>query len=295
MVLFPSASDKCVASSYSDPDVPMQTLPSDDFATSLSGYMSDSSDTWRGNTPTRYALDGAAAYLQTVRDGNGTLEAKYAVVLVTDGEPSGCTGNAISDSQTVVADLLSAQGIPTYVIGVLSPTTKPAPSDPLPTEWGGAQWDHWGCNSNGTTNANGDYPCNASNALTGLNDIAASGGTDQAVLIDTNDTAAAKETLRAAIDAIRAKQLSCNVGIPPNPQGGTFNKDRINVSVTIAGTKTDYAYDPNCTKDGAWHYDDAANPTESEICPTTCDAIQKTPGAQLNVDFLCKDRPDVPK
>ncbi|HSC87933.1 MAG TPA: vWA domain-containing protein [Polyangiaceae bacterium] len=291
MVFFPAGASLCSASSYAAPEVTMRELPSTSFRTALDGYIED--DAWRGNTPTRYALEGARTYIEGVKTGNGSLEAKYAVVLVTDGEPAGCTNNTVSDARTVAQQLLTA-GFPVYVIGILNPTDKPAASDPLPTEWGaGAPWDHWGCNQDGTSNANGDYPCNPPNALNGLNDIASFGGTNAAVLIDTNDTEQAKKDFKTAIDSIRSAQLSCNVGIPPNPQGGSFDKDRINVSVSVDGTKTDFAYDPECTDLGSWHYDDAADPQEIILCDTTCADVQSTPGAQLNVDFLCQDRPDV--
>src|SRR5690606_4904346 len=97
----------------------------------------------------------------------------------------------------------------------------------------------------------------------------------------------------AAIDQIRTEAISCELGIPPHPMGGTFDADKVDVSYTLDGDSTRFDYEPDCEVSGAWHYDDEDDPTLIVLCPETCTFVQSTPGAELNVDFLCEDRPVV--
>jgi hypothetical protein len=65
-------------------------------------------------TPTLPAVEGALAFAgDLLKKDPGT---KVALVLVTDGEPAGCTGNTVS----TVAQAVGAQAAttPTYVIGI---------------------------------------------------------------------------------------------------------------------------------------------------------------------------------
>src|SRR5690606_10895679 len=131
--------------------------------------------------------------------------------------------------------------------------------------------------------------------LAALNDIAVAGGTTNAFLIDTGDPEATKANFRAAIDVIRTEAISCELGIPAHPSGGTFDADKIDVSYTLEMEMTRFDYDPDCEVEGAWHYDDPADPTMIVLCEETCTFVQSTPGLELNVDFLCENRPVVVK
>lgn len=280
MTFFPADDDVCESDTYLTPDVAMTALPSSDFSSALDDYEAEvgmplSGGDWRGNTPTLAAFLGTSEYLAAFQANN--TEAKTAVVLVTDGLPQGCKAedNQVAAVSAAVAALLET-GIRTYVIGIENPTVPPAE---LPEDW-----DDWGCD---------DEPCAPPNTLDALHEVANAGGTVEAFLIDTGDPAATQATLRQAIDAIRSQSISCELGIPPNPNGGTFDPDRIDVTYTVEGTTMRFNFDPTCQEPGSWHYDDDTNPSSIQLCADACDLIQSLPGAQLDVAFLCEDRPDV--
>lgn len=284
MTLFPAASSKCSASTYEDPDVAMTTLPSGDFGDALGDYEDEvdaggelAGGDWRGDTPTLQAVTGTSVYLDSFRAVNP--DAKFAIVLVTDGVPAGCS----QDIDDVIDEVegLAADDLITYVIGVENPTEAP---DALPSGW-----SDWGDDCD-----DGAAPCDPPANLSPLNQVAAAGGTESAFLIVTGDPEATRDAFKNAIDAIRAEAISCELGIPEHPTPGqSFDKDKINVSVTVGGDKTDFAYDPDCEDENSWHYDDEDDPSFIELCPSTCAEVQATPGADLNVDFLCQVRPDV--
>lgn len=288
MAFFPGASDLCEAATYETPDVEMTMLPSNLFAGAFDGYEAEVGSPlpggdWRGNTPTLAAFTGTSTYLDQFVLSEP--DAKFAVVLVTDGLPQGCSGdgNTVPALTTAVENLYDAgNGVRTYVIGIENPTTPPAEA---PTYDG---WDGWSCNG-------ASEPATPPDTLGALNGVAAAGGTTEAFLIDTGDPEATKANFRAAIDVIRTEAISCELGIPPHPRGGTFDADKIDVSYTLDGETNRFDYDPGCEVEGAWHYDDEEDPTMIELCLETCEFIQSSPGAELNVDFLCEDRPDVVK
>jgi hypothetical protein len=282
MTFFPANDDVCESDTYLTPDVAMIALPSGDFSGALDGYEAEvgmplAGGDWRGNTPTLAAFLGTSEYLGTFQADNP--EAETAVVLVTDGLPQGCDDeeNEVATVSAAVAALYES-GIRTYVIGIENPTVPPAV---LPGDW-----EDWGEDC-------GDAPCTPPNTLDALHEVATAGGTGQAFLIDTGDPSATQAALRQAIDAIRSQSISCELGIPPNPNGGSFDPDKIDVTYTVEGATTRFNFDPSCQEPGSWHYDDDANPASIQLCTDACDLVQSLPGAQLDVAFLCEDRPDV--
>lgn len=297
MALFPQTTASCTASTYETPEVTMRALPSTAFAGVFANYEAEVDDNadgiltdpnaWRGGTPTLPAFSGTAVYLNGFRPDNA--DAKFAVVLVTDGLPQGCTGQ---NDVALVADaaeaLLADEEIPTFVIGIQNPADPPGgwTTPVLPTGWA-----NWGTCDSGP--GGGATPCTPPDTLDALNSIAAAGGSEHAFLIDTDDPDATKTAFAAAINAIRTQAVSCDLEIPPHPTGGTFDKDKINVSRSLEGDTTALAYDPDCTEVNAWRYDDPDDPSHIELCPATCDDVRATPGTDLNVDFLCEVRPDV--
>lgn len=270
LALFPARDDRCTASTYESPEVPMMALPSGEFASVLSAYEDEvDEDGWRGGTPTLAAVEGTVRYLESVMEDDPL--ARYAVVLVTDGKPQDCDGVTIDDITSEVSDA-AARGIATYVIGVKQPTSKD------------------GCDANAENEE----------LIDNMAAIATAGGTEAPFMIDTGDVAATKTAFDQAIEDIRSRSVSCTVPIPENPQGGGFDKDRTDVSLEggspeQGGDAERLSYDPDCADEGGWRYDDAASPSFIELCPETCQVVQVAAVAQLSVDFLCEDRPDVVK
>ncbi|WP_437282322.1 vWA domain-containing protein [Sorangium sp. So ce375] len=255
---FPADDDKCSAEIYATPDVPLTPLPSEAFAKAIAAIEPASSDDWRGGTPTSWVMQGTSAFIEAQRRQS---PGKYAIVLVTDGYPQGCD-EASDTIDAVVADAQAAlaEGVPTYVIGVENPPIKGAPD-----------------------------------TLDDLHDIAAAGGTESAVLIDTGDPSQTTAAFKAAVDRIRGASVSCTMAIPLPPDGSTFDKERVRVLYTSGpNATTELAYDQSCATEDAWRYDEPASPTQIVLCESSCGVIQADVAATLRVDFTCEPVIEVP-
>nr|WP_234024025.1 vWA domain-containing protein [Sorangium cellulosum] len=259
LTFFPDQTDKCESLSYTTPDVPPTLLPSQAFGAALDAIDPQTSSDWRGGTPTVPVMEGTIAFIEAQSQ---STPGKYAIVLVTDGYPQGCD-DAIDTVPAVVAvaDAAFAKGIPTYVIGVANPPISGAPD-----------------------------------TVSDLQQIAAAGGTNEAVLIDTGDPSQTAAAFKAAVDRIRSASVSCTMAIPPAPDGGTFDKEKVRVLYTASGANapTELTYDQTCATEDAWRYDDPANPTQIVLCGSACATVQADLNAVLNVDFTCESVIQVP-
>lgn len=176
--------------------------------------------------------------------------AKLAVVLVTDGQPQFCDDND-NDIDNVKGEIAN-KPYPTYVIAIKG-------------------------TGDSTLQANADA-------------IAAAGQTQQAFLVDTDDPGATQQAFTTAMDQIRGALVpSCELTIPPPPQGKTFDKNKVNVTITSGATQTPLGYDPACAGAG-WKYDDPNAPTAIVLCPQSCDPFKADANAQLDVAFGCTTR-----
>jgi hypothetical protein len=300
LVLFPSEgatlAEKCETARYETPSVAMTNIPSTLFRQSLTAYgtaggvgvagaytlpvpggqyvgVNGRGYSWRGNTPTAAALAGTASYLKTLR-GTDT-EGVFAIVLVTDGVPSVCSG---LDITTTATSIFQNDGIPIYVIGVQNPTVAPA----------SAPWaEGWNCGNS----ANANTPLVPDpNALTNLNNIAVAGGTTSATLIDTGNPAATKAVLLEEMRRIRAKAMSCELVRPAPPAGETFDAEKVNVRYDSKdAASTPLVYSADCSAENGWRYKTPANDV-IELCADTCAKVQKDPWAKLLVEFGCVRR-----
>ncbi|WP_437728428.1 vWA domain-containing protein [Sorangium sp. So ce861] len=258
LAFFPAQDDKCTAEIYATPDVPLTPLPSPAFGAALDAIEPTTSSDWRGGTPTAWVMRGTSAFIEAQRQQN---PGKYAIVLVTDGYPQGCD-EASDTIDAVVADAQAAfaDSILTYVIGVENPPIEGAPD-----------------------------------TLDDLHKIAAAGGTEGAVLIDTGDPSQTTAAFKAAIDRIRSAAVSCTMAIPLPPDGSSFDKEKVRVVYKDgANAATELVYDQSCATEGAWRYDDPASPTQIVLCVDTCTTVQADAAAQLNVDFTCESVIEVP-
>src|SRR6187551_2256540 len=121
---FPDSSEedeRCDASRYSKPEVPMTALPSDDFAAVIDAVPDED---WIGGTPTLAVMTGLVSYIDDQRASN---PGRYAIVLVTDGYPQDCPDSSIESVAELAASV--AEAIPTYVIGVANPPIEDAPDN----------------------------------------------------------------------------------------------------------------------------------------------------------------------
>jgi von Willebrand factor type A domain len=252
MVFFPKQEEnRCDAELYATPDVPLQELPSDAFGDAIGEIFPD-----RGGTPTLAVLQATIAYVDGLIDAGST--ARHAIVLVTDGMPQGCSEETDSIEAVAIAVSEVSSRIPVYVVGIANPPTEEEPNPP--------------------------------DNVTSLHQIAAAGGTSTAFLIDTGNPTQTASDFEAAIEEIRASSLSCYLAIPDAPAGKTFDKEKVNVTMTAEGDVSLLIYSEDCTEPAAWRYDDPANPSQIELCEATCQEIETYADVSVQVEFGCERR-----
>lgn len=250
LTFFPAKESKCDAETYAAPDVPMTLLPSSDFADAITAITPQSSDDWRGGTPTLAVLRGVFGQLERLAADEPNAET--ALVLVTDGYPQGCDENDIELVQTEVA---AHAAISTYVIGVENPPIDGAPD-----------------------------------TVSNLDGIAKSGKTSAAFLIETGDPIATSRQFAGAIEQIRGASISCDYVIPKPPAGETIDRNQVNVTYRTSAGATPFVYDPECGTTNSWHYDNATSPSAVVLCPDDCGTVMADPEAVVVVEFGCEQR-----
>lgn len=254
MVFFPidDRENRCDSARYATPDVPLQALPSTEFGAAIDEIFPD-----RGGTPTLAVVEATIAYVRgLIADGS---TAKHAIVLVTDGMPQGCSEeetDSIEDVAVAVADV--ADEVPVYVIGIENPVTEEEPNPP--------------------------------DNVTSLHQIAASGGTHTAFLIDTGNPTQTVTDFDEVIQSIRSSGLTCELQIPKPPAGKVFDKDKVNVTLATDGEAQPLIYSENCSEEGAWHFDDLSQPTQIVLCDETCALTKTLADVALQVEFGCERR-----
>ncbi len=244
MTLFPSLEDRCDPGQYDTPQIPFTELPSPVFGELLDTIVPD-----RGGTPTWAVLASTIDWLLPLVEEDS--ETSYAIVLVSDGYPQGCSDD--DDMDVVSAEVAAvADTIPTYVIGVRNPPVEDAPDN-----------------------------------VTNLHQIAEAGGTETAFLIDTGDPEQTHRDFLAAINGIRGQSLSCNLGLPAPPAGRELDPRRVNVIYESGDATTPLGYSVGCSDANSWHYDDPDHPTEIRLCDATCATMKADPRARLDIEFAC--------
>ena len=210
-----------------------------------------------GGTPTSAALSGAIQ--QASAWAKAHPDHRVVTVLATDGVPTQCTPTNIDDVAALAKN--GVQGTPsisTFVIGVF-----------------------------GQADVLAGAPDN-------LNEIAQSGGTKAAFIIDTQKDVTAQFV--SALDTIRGSHLACEFQVPQPGAGQTLNFAEVNVKYTNAGSSS-YVYyvasasacDPTT---GGWYYDvlpKDGTPTKIIACPTTCSTFQAaTDQASVGIALGCQ-------
>jgi hypothetical protein len=246
---------RCDGAVYEEPAVAIGTLPgnAEALVARIRGRMT------AGGTPTSAALAGSYRYLRRHLAANPGRRA--ALVLVTDGLPTGCEPIAPAGiAAGIRRERMQAPGILTYAIGVFSPEDV---GDGRPA----------------------------------LQMFAAAGGTGTPFVITANADLGA--SLNRALADIRGQAVvPCEFVIPP-AMGGTIDFGKVNVSVntgtaeeTIPYVRRAAACDP---ARGGWHYDvepgtGAATPARVVLCPASCSRFQAATAARVNVVFGCETK-----
>ena len=179
-------------------------------------------------------------------------------VLATDGIPDECNPNDIPTIAKIAAQgLAGSPSIKTFTIGVFAP---------------------------------GDV----ATGTAALNQIASSGGTKQAFVINTMSQDVETQFV-AALSAIRGAALPCQYEVPL-PDGGNADFGKINVQYTsgagVAGGLPYVETAAKCGTGGGWYYDaDPAHggtPSAVIVCPSTCTTLQNDAMGRVDVVVGCQ-------
>jgi hypothetical protein len=197
----------------------------------------------QGDTPTRPALQGAIAQAQALRAAKP--DEKTVIVMATDGEPWACGVNSgPTREQAVTLSAADAQA---------------ATASDIKT-----------------------YVIGVGPSVGLLNQIAAAGGTGNALLVTAGDPNKTRTELLAALGAIRSSNVSCDVAVPAPPDGRTLDVNKVDVSLGANAL----AYSEFCTDPKGWHFDDVNNPKQVKLCNESC-TTAKAVGGNLTVSFAC--------
>lgn len=240
----------CDAAQYSTPAVAMATLPG--AAAALNQEISGQSPF--GNTPTYPALQGAVGYALSYKAENPTHA--VVAVLATDGMPTQCDPlDADSIAAVAQAAYQGDPSVPTFVIGVITPSTP------------GAQET--------------------------MDLIASEGGTGQAFMIDPSGNVT--QAFLDALNAIRGNALACEYLVPQPEPPEVIDYGKVNVEYTApdASEATTILYvgsEGACdATSGGWYYDvdpSQGDPTTILMCPATCTQLQG--GGDLVIRVGCE-------
>lgn len=274
--------DECNGTGHRTPAVAMNPIPAN--AGAITSSLGSTGPT--GNTPTVGALTGGTQYCADYQNTNPDV--KCVLVLVTDGQPNGCglssrcngqecvdpdapgmltpiAGNAFTAQNSVVTFTVGMDGVTTEGFGLLNQIAVAGGSDCTP-------------------NTPGNEACNVTTGgsqafLDALNTIRKS----VQVTSTSNQTVTTTTT--------ETTTLQCEWSIPKPSDGQKFDKDLVNVAVTVTGVKHQIGNVPDlaacAATGGGWYYDDPAAPTKILSCPTTCSTIQASADTKVEVQVGC--------
>jgi len=114
--------------------------------------------------------------------------------------------------------------------------------------------------------------------------IADAGGTDEAIVVGSTDTA---NKFAEALVKARGELLSCIFDIPPEVLEGTIAFNFVNVVLTPGGgAPGQILHNERCDGPG-WTFDDPFNPNAIVLCPETCASIVDDTAAAIEIVLGC--------
>jgi len=127
-----------------------------------------------------------------------------------------------------------------------------------------------------------------------MNNIAAAGGTTEAIFVDT---ANAQEEFLAALNAIKESAVACEFLMPEGEPNSPIDPSKVNVIYKPGDGGEDVIIgqvpnEASCTAaQGGWYYDNPSAPTTIILCPSTCAAIQADENAEIEILLGCTTIP----
>lgn len=236
------AADQCQTSVYSAPSVPLVLPPDHQTVVQNIGMQNPG-----GGTPTEPALAGAEQIAEAwsqAHPGRTTI-----VVLATDGEPTGCQMNAVSDVMNVAAGALSGpQKIKTYVIGV----GKSLDSLNMVAQSGGSGQAF-------IVDTGGDVGAAFKAALDAIR--------GQAVPCD-----------------FKVPTMTSSGNVDPNLVNVSFTP--VNATTSEKIPQTFDGTMATCAATGGWYYDNPSAPTLLHMCDASCTKLSQ--GGMVEVELGCQ-------
>jgi hypothetical protein len=255
---FPQGGNQgCNVMDYTTPDVPIAALPGNamPFLTAVNARMP------ANGTPTGPALTGAIQTARTFQNANP--DRSINVLLMTDGEPTGCgVQMANPTAQAAAAAQAGTMGMPpikTYVLGV------------------------------GPNTGNLDAIAAAGGTMKAY--MATSGGAADLskVLADIRKSTLTCEYNLPKPEAGMLDPGKVNVQVRQGPPPAML-VDILNVG-DAGGCAIDLVRNP---KGEGWYYDNSAAPTKIILCPNTCTPLQMADGSGVSVLLGCQTKPIPP-
>lgn len=242
----PTLGSECVPATYQNLPVDIDVLPGNAGPIKQSLLQTDPS----GGTPMQPALQGAVDAMKAYLLANPGKEG--VVVLVTDGDPSGCSSSVSNVSSTAAAALAGTPSIRTFVVGM-----------------------------DGATFGNLDTIATAGGTSTSFN--VGSGSADfLAALAAVRSQALACEYILPIPDPSEGTLDPDSVGVNFIPG---LNEDPIGIP------RVDEEDDCG-ELSGGFYYDDNSNPTRIILCEASCETVQTgTENAKIDVILGCIEPP----
>jgi len=203
-----------------------------------------------GTTPLAEALRGGVEYARGVRLADPTRD--VAIAVITDGAPEGC-GEPATEQAVHDVDVIASQafgGEPSIMTFIIGLSIGYVPP---------------------------------------MNEMAAAGGTKQAILIDASPNTA--QNIVDALGDVRDTLRKCRFPIPPVGDAQVAPGD-LSVSYELSPTSgaraiTLHANASDCGNDDGFIVDDPSAPTRIELCPASCAAVHTSTTAKVTVTAGC--------
>jgi Mg-chelatase subunit ChlD len=129
------------------------------------------------------------------------------------------------------------------------------------------------------------YVIGVGKQLTRLHELATSGGTNNAFIVDTQNLDQIQHDLLSSLNSIRF-QLSCDYEIPAPPPGQEFDRDLVNVQYKVDGQTDTFLSSQTCADGTGWRYDNPADPKRILLCESSCKTVRAKAG-EVDVLFGC--------
>jgi hypothetical protein len=228
------------------------------------------------------SLDGVSPAGDTPIVGGTTLGYAYIsganlsgdkfVVLLTDGQETCAAGQVDYFRDTTVPQALSV-GIRTFVIG--APGSENASGLLSQVAFNGGTPQAAGCDHSGS-NSPSVTKCHYDMTQTGNNFA---------------------QQLNQALDAISSSTVSCEIELPPAPDGGKLDLTKVNVTL-LPGTAGDggtlpadlLTQDPTRKCSGGSDWEFSPDQTKIVLCPTKCATYKNNRNSSVKIELGCEPR-----